>query len=162
MHLDYDPPLTVWISLLKLATRFEFPHLRTRAIREIESDSPSAELDPIDKIVLARDCDIEGWLVPCYEALCHRPQGLKDEEAARIGVKTASRVWRAREALRKQYGQPEWSPPGIVWDIRSYDKQAVSRIVHEIFGLTFESPVPTVVAASSSLLERKKKKKVKR
>jgi hypothetical protein len=164
MHFDYDPPLTVWISLLTLATRFEFPHLRTRAICEIESDSHSDELHPIDKIVLSHDCGIEEWLVPCYEALCQRPEGLDDEEGAKIGMKTTNRIWRAREALR--------SPPeairstreeavcgdhtGSVWKIRTFDEHTVSRIVHGVFGLT---PKPLVHSVVPSMLKKKKKGK---
>jgi len=92
-----------WTSILHLATRWEFTDIRALAIRELQSLS----LNPIDKIALSREFDIQGrWTVDAYTALCERPDALTVPEASRLGLETATRIAQMRELLRARGRSP--------------------------------------------------------
>jgi hypothetical protein len=152
MYHDYNVALDEWISILSVATRFGFARVRERAVREIDSARHQSELDPVQKIVLARKFDIPEWLAPCYEALCQRPQGLENDEAEVVGATTTNCVWNAREAL--QYAQrscparasTESQVSPNVWNTRTYDAVLVSKTVQEVFW----PPTPALTCSASS------------
>jgi hypothetical protein len=151
MYEDHVVTLDEWVDLLSIATRFDFERIRERAIREIGSrrhhvsDSPSGALrriDPVDKIVLAELYDVPQWLKPSYAALCQRANPLEDCEGEKLGLKTALRIARAREAVREspsrhpspsgastidsdsEDSEPEYAP---------YSASLVARVVQEVF-----------------------------
>jgi hypothetical protein len=140
------------INLLSISTRFDFERVREAAIRCIrygpsrrqEWFTPSgdsqwlASVSPVDRICLAEKYDIPEWLCPSYEDLCQRVAPLEVHEAERIGVRTATLLARAREAVREKHSlrgessSPSHSLPRSNSD-RLYDEKIVSCIVQEVF-----------------------------
>lgn len=94
------PPLSTaedWIRLLSISTRYGMERIRARALHELEYLPP---LDPIQRIVLARKHDVQGWLLPSYVALCLRQQPLNVLEAVELGLETMVLLAMARESVR--------------------------------------------------------------
>jgi hypothetical protein len=158
MYHDYNVALDEWISILSVATHFGFARVRERAAREINSARHQSELDPVQKIVLARKFDILEWLAPCYEALCQRPQGLENDEAEVVGATTTNCVWKAREALQRAQRSNTYparasaQSPGSpnVWNTRTYDAALVSKTVLEVFWppSALKRPAPSLFHSS--------------
>jgi hypothetical protein len=143
MYHDYEASLSDWVAVLSIATRFGFQRVRERAIIEIDSTRFCHELGPVQKIVYAKDCDVQEWLPGCYEALCQRTTGLEDSEAEQLGAATANRIWKAREAVRACCEVKErlsFKTNLSEWQHRRYDASTVARIVREIFDL---QPLPS-------------------
>ncbi|KAL1676955.1 hypothetical protein EV122DRAFT_169879, partial [Schizophyllum commune] len=91
-----------WLSVLRLAHKWSFPALRTRAIREIHLAGSA-----VDKIAAAREfADIEelqGWLLPAFKEACTAPRWLRLaslQDAERLGAGTILAIARIREEAR--------------------------------------------------------------
>ncbi|KAI4524621.1 hypothetical protein K525DRAFT_193609, partial [Schizophyllum commune Loenen D] len=83
-----------WTSVLRLATKWAVPRLRTLAICEIE---PKAT--PIKKVDTAREFDLgKDWLLPSFTTICTSSKPLYYEEAERLGLRTVVNIARIREA----------------------------------------------------------------
>jgi hypothetical protein len=101
-----------WISVLRLATKWEFLGFRALAISELEGELK----DPIERILLARAFDVPQWLYLGYEALVMRDAVVSLEEAESIGYPTTIRLCQLREEMQKgiwggiQGEAPEASP----------------------------------------------------
>jgi hypothetical protein len=63
---------------------------------------PLAEevLGDVDKIIFAREFDIEDWLTPAHMKLCQRLEPLTTEEATKLGVHSLLMIARLREEFR--------------------------------------------------------------
>ncbi|EIW54054.1 uncharacterized protein TRAVEDRAFT_91862, partial [Trametes versicolor FP-101664 SS1] len=86
-----------WHSILSLASRWELASVRALALRQLQS----LALPAVDRVLLAREFDLGGrWALAAYTALCERPQPLSLDEAARLGLATATRVAQVREELQ--------------------------------------------------------------
>ncbi|TDL18025.1 hypothetical protein BD410DRAFT_512536 [Rickenella mellea] len=86
-----------WISVLHLATRWEFDDIRSLAIKELQTK----QLDPVDRIVISQEYDITSdWTLSAYTILCQRARPLTVDEARRLGIETATRISQLRERLR--------------------------------------------------------------
>ncbi|KAI5997632.1 hypothetical protein F5J12DRAFT_333967 [Pisolithus orientalis] len=92
--LDYDQ----WVSVLKLSTMWEFTGLRNAAIRYL--DHPLRPLDPISKVELALQYNIEEWLLPALLVLARRSAPISIEEGRRIGFENALKLASVREKFR--------------------------------------------------------------
>lgn len=153
------------IDLLSISTRFDFDKVREAAINCIRyglsrrqgwqwpgfgGSQWLAGVSPVDRICLAEKYDIPEWLRPSYEDLCQRVAPLEVHEAERIGVRTATLLARAREAVREKHSLRGESPPPTHYHPSSnpqspsipqspfnsgrlYNDQMVSCIVQEVF-----------------------------
>ncbi|KAK7044820.1 hypothetical protein R3P38DRAFT_3308623 [Favolaschia claudopus] len=83
-----------WISVLKLATRWNFLAARKSAIDRLRA---SGDIDDIELILLARQYDIADWLRAGYTNLAQRAERISEEEAQKIGWDTAYRLGHMRE-----------------------------------------------------------------
>lgn len=54
-------------------------------------------LDPVERVVLARVYKVPEWLQTGYRELAVRMGMMSDEEAQKIGYRTAIQVWHVRE-----------------------------------------------------------------
>lgn len=119
----YAAMLPEWISILQLATRWLFDDIRTLAINELAK----FDIEPVQKVVIATQCDIPDWLHTSYMALCDRQNPLTVEEARRLGVDVVAKLAAAREVYR---------------DHRYRFKRDVdlSNIISEMFGTTPPQP----------------------
>ena len=103
------------------------------AVRELTARR--AALSPVDAIVMAKEHEVPAWLAPAYAELVRRPAPLSEDEADRLGARTAIRIARAREVLRaEEYAQYQhrkfgarYAPP------ESSDEELVARVVNDVF-----------------------------
>ncbi|KAJ7812026.1 hypothetical protein B0H14DRAFT_3879861 [Mycena olivaceomarginata] len=84
-----------WISVLKLSTQWRFLDARNLAIEQLQR---RADLQIVERILLARQYDVVAWLRKGYIDLARRKQCISQEEAKKIGWETAFRICEAREA----------------------------------------------------------------
>jgi hypothetical protein len=98
MHDDYGPAFREWLALLSIATRFGMDKIRRGVIFQIESQP--FEMDPIEKILLAKLHGIDGWLAPAYADLCLRAEPLQGWEAEKLGLAVTVMLAQAREKFR--------------------------------------------------------------
>ncbi|KAH7928711.1 hypothetical protein BV22DRAFT_1044493 [Leucogyrophana mollusca] len=84
-----------WRSVLKLSAMWEFESAKKLAVDHM---SPMA-IDPVDKICLARDYDVQQWLVPALNALVKRKEPIGMKDAERLGMELALKVAAIREGV---------------------------------------------------------------
>ncbi|KAJ7157740.1 hypothetical protein C8R46DRAFT_852931, partial [Mycena filopes] len=84
-----------WISVLKLATLWDFIEVRDLAIGKLEEYAES--LDEIARIQLGRDYDVSTWIRSGYTELAQRKSPISSEEAAKIGFEVALQICQLRE-----------------------------------------------------------------
>ena len=135
------------IDLLSISTRFDFDRVREASIKCIryglsrrqEWFKPVGEsqwlagISPIDRICLAEKYDIPEWLRPSYEDLCQRVAPLEVHEAERIGVRTATLLARAREAVREKHllrGESRRISRSNTPPLSHFDLQPLSHPIH--------------------------------
>ncbi|KAM6502676.1 hypothetical protein JOM56_002653, partial [Amanita muscaria] len=83
-----------WVSILKLASKWGFETLRSRAASKIERI-----LTPVDMVVLGRQHDFPDIILPGYAALCQATTPLSSEEGRRLGVEDVVNIYRIRHEL---------------------------------------------------------------
>ncbi|CUA75514.1 hypothetical protein RSOLAG22IIIB_11796 [Rhizoctonia solani] len=87
------------LPAFRLANMWNFSDLRGYLLPLVET-----ALSDIDKIIFAREFDIQSWLAPAHRNLCERPEPITTEEARKLGVDSLLLISRMRELFR---------PPGI-------------------------------------------------
>ncbi|KAL1676953.1 hypothetical protein EV122DRAFT_291556 [Schizophyllum commune] len=92
-----------WISVLRLAHKWSFAALRTRAIREVKAIGTA-----VDRIASARefsDLDkLQEWLLPAFTETCTASDWLQTttvDDAERLGAGTLLHIARIREDARQ-------------------------------------------------------------
>ncbi|KAJ6497541.1 hypothetical protein C8R45DRAFT_983315 [Mycena sanguinolenta] len=85
-----------WISVLKLASLWDFIEVRNLAIEQLAPYSES--LDCIERIMFARKYDVSAWLRSGYIELARRKDIISSKEAATIGWEAALQICELREA----------------------------------------------------------------
>jgi hypothetical protein len=104
-----------WVSVLRLAHRFDFASMRTLAIKQL-----SGLTTAVDRILLAREFAVDEWLRSAYIDICTMPDLIPDEDIARLGLELFQKLARARDKLK--------SFPAVPID-------NATRIVNETFQL---------------------------
>jgi len=85
-----------WLTILKLATQWEFPEIRNLAIRQLER----LNLQPIEKIALYKQYKVNhNLLLPSYMLLCRNGKLPSHEEGKRLSLDTVLRIASAREKI---------------------------------------------------------------
>ena len=82
-----------WFSVLKLSTLWAFGELRQQALNGLSSIA----IDPVDRVMLAREYRVEIWLVEGYMELVRRDAGLFRKAQMRLGYETSLRLYEKRE-----------------------------------------------------------------
>ncbi|KAK7012715.1 hypothetical protein R3P38DRAFT_3018777 [Favolaschia claudopus] len=90
-----------WISVLKLSTQWNFLDARNLAIFHLHTD----HIEPVERIMLARQYDVAPWLKIGYTDLAQQPERMTREEAEKIGWKTAFLLSQMREMALEQAGR---------------------------------------------------------
>ncbi|KAJ3749579.1 hypothetical protein DFH05DRAFT_1382895, partial [Lentinula detonsa] len=85
-----------WTSVLELAKKWKMDEVRAHAISAIESLS---DVDPVDKVVLARTHDIFAWLAPSFNEILQRSQSLTERDVEKLGIPTVVRLMGLRDRL---------------------------------------------------------------
>ncbi|KAJ3886265.1 hypothetical protein GG344DRAFT_33168, partial [Lentinula edodes] len=86
--------LSQWLPVLKLVKKWDMDEVRGYAISAIEK---LPNVDPVDKIVLARTYDIPTWLVPLFNEILQRPQSLTESDIEKLGIPTTVRLVKLRD-----------------------------------------------------------------
>ena len=87
--------LEEWTSVLRIAKMYFFDDHRELAIARLAQIG-----GPVDRIVLAREFDIPGWLEEGFFELCIRPGSLTLEEGDRLGMKDVIKIADLRQRAR--------------------------------------------------------------
>jgi len=85
-------PQDDWISVLKLATMWYFLEIRDLAIKQL-----TPILGAVDRIVFAKQYSVATWLRSGVAELARRVESLTLDEARKIGLETAIKIFRVRE-----------------------------------------------------------------
>ncbi|KAG7095836.1 hypothetical protein E1B28_006531 [Marasmius oreades] len=149
-------PLQEHIDLLSIASRYDCPGARLKAIQGIESQP----LDPIQKLILSEKYNVQEWLMPAYIEICKRDKPLTKDEAVQIGLEKVMLIAEAREIARSSpesrdmiynhyynHGNNSW--PGPI-----FEHSRLERIINE----SLATKLPSITSTS---LGGKKKKKVR-
>jgi hypothetical protein len=89
----------------------------------------------IDKIVLAREYDVDEWLKGAYVEVCKMDKLPSDEDCDRLGFDLFKKIARARESVR----------------VSPSNKNAVIEVVVEdLFGLAPSLPIESVLSTPTS------------
>lgn len=64
---------------------------------------PNADIDLVEKIVIARTYDIKSWLVPTFNAILQRPQSFTEHDLRRLGAPTLLHLVALRDRLRPMF-----------------------------------------------------------
>lgn len=88
-----------WASVLKLSTMWDFSETRKQAIARLST----SRMDLLTRVILARQYKVPGWLFSGYEGLVKRKEGITEDEAERLGLSTAIRLYRIREECIAKY-----------------------------------------------------------
>ncbi|CAG7847426.1 SubName: Full=Uncharacterized protein {ECO:0000313/EMBL:CCA68186.1} [Serendipita indica DSM 11827] len=93
--------LAQWISILEVATRWDFTAIRQHAVTRLEGFAQE-DMTPVLRISLARRYHLRGpsWQLRPLTALVTRKEYLSIEEAQLVGLETAILIARAREEVR--------------------------------------------------------------
>ncbi|KAJ3754323.1 hypothetical protein EV360DRAFT_15886, partial [Lentinula raphanica] len=86
--------LSQWEAVLRLAKRWGMNQVKTHAVVAIERLS---DVDPVEKIVLARTYDIQSWLAPAFNDILQRSQSLTESDVEKLGVPTAVSLMSLRD-----------------------------------------------------------------
>ncbi|GAB1522792.1 hypothetical protein RhiXN_05911 [Rhizoctonia solani] len=95
-----EPKPTLIIPAFRLANMWRFAELCAHLM-------PIAEtmFSEVDKIVFAREFQLEEWIIPAHIKLCQRDSPLNSEEATKIGLSSVLFISRIREERLKLSGQ---------------------------------------------------------
>ncbi|CEL57957.1 hypothetical protein RSOLAG1IB_02702 [Rhizoctonia solani AG-1 IB] len=135
---DFDTP--AFVSALRLATLYDYPELRTYSITHLSQ----ANLGPIERIKIARECKLPEWKEPAYTELGLREEPITTEEANVLGLEALTDISRRREAaLRSRARSPEpqvtSTPPSPPL---ASSRASISRPASVMLDLTVSSPIP--------------------
>lgn len=113
-HITH-PPKTPdeWSTILRWSTEKRIPDARATAIQYLSS----SKLREIQKVQLARECNIADWLVDSYSELVRRDAEIEEDEENLLGRETTSKLFR----IRDKYLQARYTIMGIgsTYDIDS-------------------------------------------
>lgn len=89
------------VSALRVATVYDYPSLRSYAIKCLEKARPSAA----ERIKIAREFELTSWEEPAYVELCKRNEPIQIEEAEALGLEAFVHVAGIRERQQLQRGE---------------------------------------------------------
>ncbi|KAF8667859.1 hypothetical protein AX14_006280, partial [Amanita brunnescens Koide BX004] len=81
-----------WVSILELASKWEFQSLCRRAINELGSLAT-----PIERVILGRKYNIPELRLPAYVDLCQSTAPLTEEDGERLGLQDVIKIYRVRQ-----------------------------------------------------------------
>jgi len=87
--------LSEWTSVLKLSTMWQFGEIRKLSIRKMSQFA----IDPVDKIVIARDYRVMEWFTNSLNDLARRKEPLELHDVDRLGWDYALKIAKVRESF---------------------------------------------------------------
>jgi len=83
-----------WASVLKLSAMWNFERIRGVAIDNLRSIT---ETNPILAVAMAKQANVDDWLVPAIEALAKRDAPISIDEVEILGIEMALKIMQVRE-----------------------------------------------------------------
>ncbi|KAI5988172.1 hypothetical protein EDD15DRAFT_2389351 [Pisolithus albus] len=138
----YEAPLDVWLSILRLATRWGFNNVKELTVRELEK----LEIECVDKISIYHEYSISKlYLIPSYISVVKRDKPLTFTEGVKLGMETVLRIADARERARQRASESGIRTPSF----DDFEDSDVEVLVREVFGLGSRPTSPTPTGASA-------------
>ncbi|KAG9312168.1 hypothetical protein JVU11DRAFT_7459 [Chiua virens] len=126
-----------WLTVLRLATKWEFPEIRNLAIRQLER----LDIEPVEKVFIYKCYDVSSeLLLPSYVSLCRRKSLPSPEEGRILTMETILRLASAREQVVLAAAERGCATPATA----TAPEDIVVAVVAEQFALTLysnDSPV---------------------
>lgn len=94
-HYQYQAPIQTWVSILRLAHRWDFPSICALAFQELESAPPTMRLNLGDKYDAPTD-----WRMHAMMELVFRRKALTASEGEELGPSLVVRIAEMRENTR--------------------------------------------------------------
>jgi hypothetical protein len=133
-----------WVSLLRLAHRFDFASMRTLATKQLFGLTSA-----VDRILLAREFAVDEWLRPAYIDICTMPDLIPDEDIARLGLELFQKLARARDKLKSFSVSPTDNATRIVNEtFQLCPAESEDRVLVAPDALALGSTEPAPVLAS--------------
>ncbi|KAG9041208.1 hypothetical protein FS837_012547 [Tulasnella sp. UAMH 9824] len=92
---DFNFSLEDLKTILTLASDWGFPRIQNRSMTALQN----LRLPPVDKLLLAKRCQIAEWIREAYLALALRTPGLETADAPALGATATSVITHAREEI---------------------------------------------------------------
>jgi hypothetical protein len=127
-----------WESVLLVSTRYNFPAIRKTAMEKLHHHP---NISSIDRVLLARQHNIDEWLVPALVEICTSDELPSDEDSERLGFATFRQIVRAQRRMRSPLG------PLVV---STQDEEVIVKEVFRLEGKKTASPVSAPQATSPS------------
>lgn len=138
----YEAHLDVWLSILRLATRWGFNNVKELTVRELEK----LDIECVDKISIYHEHNISKlYLIPSYVTIVKRDKPLTFTEGVKLGMETVLRVADARERARQRASESGVRTPSF----DDFEDSDVEILVREVFGLGSRPTSPTPTGAST-------------
>ena len=126
-----------WLTILKLATQWQFHEIRNFAIRQLER----LNLQPIEKIALYKEYKINpDLLLPSYTTLCRNEKLPSPDEGRKLSLDTVLRLASARENMLLAAMESGCKTPTTA----STPDDVTRSIIAELFELNLHSNDQTV------------------
>ncbi|KAJ3851927.1 hypothetical protein EV368DRAFT_83063 [Lentinula lateritia] len=125
---DFRQLLRVWFSVLKLVKKWDMDEVRAYAISALRK---LPDIDPVDKIVLARTYDIPTWLAPSFNEILQRSQSLTESDVDKLGIPTIVRLMELRDRIRPQIYSP--NEAWILGSVRMETSVDFTAVIHTAF-----------------------------
>lgn len=119
--------LESWISVLKLATQWQFDDIRGEAISRLNQRE---DRDPVDLVTTGRDFTVSEWLIRGYTDLATKDRDLTEEETNKLGVDTTLKILKLRlEHHKADMHNDKFDAAARVEDL-FYDELMTDEVYH--------------------------------
>jgi hypothetical protein len=139
----YEAPLETWLSILKLANRWNFDNVKELSVRELEK----LTIESVEKVAIYHDHNISRlYLIPSYVDICKRDKPLSFTEGMKLGMETVLRIADARERVRQHASESGVRTPTF----DDFEDAEVEVLIREVFGLGSRPTSPSPATASTN------------
>ncbi|KAF9558103.1 hypothetical protein CPC08DRAFT_23399 [Agrocybe pediades] len=128
---EYDE----WISVLHLATMWDFKKIRTTAINRLQSDF-FPQKSAAEKITVGRKYQVVDWIKDGYKALCQEPAQTLEEmkrlkEAHGLDWEDIAKIYFVRHKLQREYTGHHYCDNCNTYFGREYDYGNTIASIHQ-------------------------------
>ena len=103
-----------WVSILELASKWEFQSVGRRATSELNSLAT-----PIERVILSRKYDIPEFRLQAYVDLCQSNVPLTEKDGKRLGLQDVIKIYRVRQELWGQDVRSSISSEDLLEKVRT-------------------------------------------
>ncbi|TFK74692.1 hypothetical protein BDN72DRAFT_833223 [Pluteus cervinus] len=113
-----------WACVLALSDMYRFPRVRALAIQQLDK---MIKKDPTRRLVLARQFEIDPWVLPALKSLVCREESLTAEEGHRLGMDTVIKIANFRERCYLSSDRYDYK-----WDLKKVRGEATLDLTEEL------------------------------